>query len=410
MSIARTKSFVLLQAHPGRNVLFYVSNPKVKLAPADRQGPLRHDVVVLPISKGLEFLDRAREIPDWTWEPVRAGTAKVVLDASLEGQPHEVKRTRRLHDFFRAVGVPRRQVVYLTQDRGYEADYRQSFEGADGEPLMKVMVHDFWIRWVARQHAEDGREVFAARLAAYRGRSRRRERRFLALTRNLRASKALFLLRLLRDGLWDQGFISVGGLQERRAFKGFSQDELEAELFREAPFADLNESLRPLLPRLEAFGRIEFSTGEPRQRFREVMDEGLAEYGRSWFSVITETEMRERVLRVTEKPLKALMNFHPFIVLGNPGSLELLRQYGFESYPGLFDEAYDQEADPRRRFEGVFREVERLCALEEAELDRLETQVEETVIRNAWRALVELPQLYRDRLDPELVGEVLTPA
>ena len=101
--------------------------------------------------------------------------------------------------------------------------------------------------------------------------------------------------------------------------------------------------------------------------------------------------------------------FDPFIALGNPGSLGLLRDYGFDSYPQLFDETYDDVTDRRLRFERVYREVERLCALPEAELDRLDHESEEIVIRNAWRALVELPQLCHDRFDPDFVCEVLAP-
>ena len=403
------KKIVMLQARPGRTAFAQLTYPLIKPAPIDHQGREPHQIVVLPCSRGLDFIDHAGQIPDWVWEPVRSGAAKVVIDASLEGHPHDVKTTRRLHDFLGGVGVPLSQAVYLTQDRGYGADYLQAYAGAG--PLMKVVVYDYWIRFVVGQHAQDGREVFEARLAAYQARPRRRERRFLALNRNLRASKALFLLRLLRDGLWPRGFISVGGLQERLTLKGLASETLEEELFREAPFADLNAALRPLLPQLAAIGRIDFSADEPpAARFREIMDQGLAEYGRCWFSVIPETEMRDRTLRITEKPIKALMNFHPFIVLGNPGSLELLREYGFESYPQLFDEAYDAVADRRLRFEMVYREVERLCALPEAELDRLEHEVRETVIRNARRALVELPQVCHDRLDPEFVSKVLAPA
>ncbi len=140
------------------------------------------------------------------------------------------------------------------------------------------------------------------------------------------------------------------------------------------------------------------------------MDQALPEYGRSWFSVVTETEMDERPLRITEKPLKPLMNFHPFLVLGNPGSLDLLRGYGFRSFPGLFDESYDGEPDPARRFEAVFRQVERLCGLEEAELERLERAAEDAVLHNARQALVGLPRLFRERLDPDLIGRILAPA
>ncbi len=401
----RTKRIRAVRAHIGKTGLDLIAGSEVVLKPPRSSPPEGHTLIVLPASLGLDFLEHQDEIPDWVWEPARTGAGRLVIDASLEGYPHDIKRSHRLHRFLARAGIPRANAVYLTQDRGYRDAYHQVFAA---EGTMRVLVHDYWIRAVVDEHAHDGLEVFEQRLEAYRARRRDRERRFLSLNRSLRASKTLFLLSLLREGLWDLGFVSTGGLEKVREVKGFSEDELEAELFRDAAFAELNGELRGLLPRLEALGRIQFeppgaAASDP------AMDQPLAEYGRSWFSVVTETEMCDRVLRITEKPLKPLMNFHPFIVLGNPGSLGLLRDYGFRSFPEMFDESYDDEPDPRRRFDLVFRDLQRLCALGESELDRLDRAVEEAVVHNARRALVELPRLFREELGPALIEEILAP-
>ena len=383
-----------------------MSDAAVVMKPLRRAEPGRHRLVVLPASLDLDFLKGLKETPDWVWEPARSGVGKVVFDASLEGYPHWVKRSHALHRMLQRKGIPREHAVYLTQDRGYEHDYRQVFAG---EPVMRVLVEDYWIRAVEAEHLQDGAQAFETRIAGYRARQRRRERRFLSLNRNLRPSKAQFLLRLLQAGLWDQGFVSSGGLEIQRGFKRGRPQELEEELLGDSAFGEANRELGHLLPRLEAIGRIEFEVPGADALSEPVMDQPLAEYGRSWFSVVTETEMGERLLRITEKPLKPLMNFHPFIVLGNPGSLELLRGYGFRSFPEMFDESYDKEPDPRRRFEMVFGQIARLCALEESELDRLEAATEAAVIHNAHRALVKLPRLFRDRLDPALMRRILAP-
>ena len=397
----------VIVAHDEKTCLALLSGAGLTLRPPERAKRADHLITVLPANRNFGFVDRLHEIADWVWKPARSGRGRVVFDASMEGHPHDIKRSHVLHRVLDRSGVPRAHAVYLTQDRGYADAYRTAFQG---EPLMRVVVYDYWIRTVVGQHFDDGQEVFESRLSAYRKRSRRRERRFLSLNRNLRASKVLFLLRLLRDGLWDHGFVSHGDLQERRAFKGFRQGELEAELFREAAFGALNEELAPLLPRLEALGKTEFTADASDKVGSPVQDQPLGEYGRSWFSVVTETEMRERPLRITEKPFKPLMNFHPFIVLGNPGSLRLLSEYGFHDFGEMFDASYDQEPDPRARFERVFAEVERLCALDETELDRLDEAVAEVVIHNARHALVRLPRIFHDRLDRALVEQILAPA
>ena len=373
------------------------------------QGFRGHQIALLPASLNFDFVAGFDDIPDWAWEPARRGDAKVVFDASLEGHPHDAERTRQLHEVLERARTPREQAVYITQDRGYAEAYRRHCaETADGPP-MKVIVYDYWIRQVLRRYERAGEQTFEARRQAYVARPRRRGRRFLSLNNTLRPTKTLFLLRLLRDGLWPQGAISVGGVKALRAAKGLSDRALNRSLFGVRGFQDLKRELRPLLPELEAMGQVRFFAAEPDRAPSTVGDEPLAEYADTWFSVVTETEMRDWPNRITEKPLKPLLNFHPFVMLGNAGALGLLRDYGFESYPGLFDEAYDEEPDPRRRFEWVYREVQRLCALDEAELGRLDRAAEETVIRNARHGLVHLPWRFRDEIDPRLVRDILAP-
>jgi hypothetical protein len=112
--------------------------------------------------------------------------------------------------------------------------------------------------------------------------------------------------------------------------------------------------------------------------------------------------------RITEKSLKPLLSFHPFIVLGNAGSLELIRELGFRTFPGYFQEGYDRELDPAVRFEMVVDEVRRLCSLDEAKLKRMEEEVDDILVHNARWGLVEMPVVYRETVDRRLLDEILT--
>jgi hypothetical protein len=133
----------------------------------------------------------------------------------------------------------------------------------------------------------------------------------------------------------------------------------------------------------------------------------LAEYDKSWFSVATETEMRPRPSRITEKSVKPLANFHPMLVLGNPGSLALIRSYGFETFGDVFDESYDDELDPRRRFDLVYEQVVRLCRMEERALASIESRLADKLIHNARWGLTTFPSSYRTQRDVVLVNEIL---
>lgn len=77
----------------------------------------------------------------------------------------------------------------------------------------------------------------------------------------------------------------------------------------------------------------------------------------SWFdrtaiSLVSETDVASDTGRtpwLTEKTTKCLMMQHPFLLQGQPGSLDLLHSFGFETFPELWDESYDLECDWQQR-------------------------------------------------------------
>ena len=85
-------------------------------------------------------------------------------------------------------------------------------------------------------------------------------------------------------------------------------------------------------------------------------------FNRCYFYIATETHFyQERTAHVvkeehtsvptfiSEKTLKALHFEIPLIVVGLPYSLRALRDLGYETFPELFDESYDEELDDSKR-------------------------------------------------------------
>ena len=62
---------------------------------------------------------------------------------------------------------------------------------------------------------------------------------------------------------------------------------------------------------------------------------------------------------------------HPFIILGRPGILKNLKEKGFQTFPELFDESYDEIEDDYERFTKVVSEVKRVCELDINELHEI---------------------------------------
>lgn len=90
---------------------------------------------------------------------------------------------------------------------------------------------------------------------------------------------------------------------------------------------------------------------------------GPEHFIKSWFSIVSETEFSNDSTFLTEKSWKPIANYHPFIVWGAPGTLEYLRNRGYETCYDIFDETYDQEIDPRLRLKMVVSEIQKFCRL-----------------------------------------------
>lgn len=100
---------------------------------------------------------------------------------------------------------------------------------------------------------------------------------------------------------------------------------------------------------------------------------------KSYFNVVTETQHEYdnpdyNGLHITEKTYKALIS-QPFIIVGQYGHLEKVRELGFQTYPELFDESYDLIENPKDRIEFILDEIERLCNMDKNKLEEIYNSV-----------------------------------
>ncbi len=387
-------------------------DPRVRLISPQDVGELEPDLVVVPCGTPLTMKLPQLDVPDRVWASAAAGRTGVIFDASAEGRVHTPQRTEVMHGFLRARGISPAVSVYLTQERNYRADYLAHCAELGAAPPMSVVLHDYWIWRFAAQFEAKGRNILEQRLEYFRARPAMRPRRFISLNYTPRATKLLFLLSLIRDGLWDQGFISFGGFEQFERTTGQDMHSVRRVMQRLEGFEDLAAELAPRMDALAAYGQVmlgEVARDAETRRVKKspFRDPKMDEFDQSWFTVITETEMRSWASRITEKPLKPLVNFHPLVTFGNPGALQMIRDLGFHTFGDVIDESYDLELDPRRRFEMVYREVQRLCALDEADLARMEVAISGKLEANASWGLVDLPRARRTLNDTALMDQIM---
>ena len=92
----------------------------------------------------------------------------------------------------------------------------------------------------------------------------------------------------------------------------------------------------------------------------------------------------------SEKLHKPLIHGHPFILPSYnhdirefaTGMLSRLKEWGFETFPELFDESYDEISNVDERRNNFKQQILRLCNMETNELQKLCESVEDKCIHN----------------------------
>ena len=102
----------------------------------------------------------------------------------------------------------------------------------------------------------------------------------------------------------------------------------------------------------------------------------------SYFSIITEScyfgyehgaipkGLQYCPIFLTEKTYRTLL-YHPFILMTAPHSLKYLREFGYKTFPKMFDESYDDIENQLDRLLFIVDEVERVCNMDNDKLHEL---------------------------------------
>ncbi len=127
-------------------------------------------------------------------------------------------------------------------------------------------------------------------------------------------------------------------------------------------------------------------------------------YTDTYFSLVTESDVSSgSLIRFTEKTLKPIINLHPFLVVGNPKTLSLIRSMGFKTFDGFIDESYDDIFNPEERVLHVMREVERLCSMTKEEIHDWYASMLPILIHNAEHFLNYIPVWIREVMGKEIL-------
>jgi hypothetical protein len=163
-------------------------------------------------------------------------------------------------------------------------------------------------------------------------------RKFLCLNLKLRPHRLAILNEILGSELRQRAVLSWGASPKLFSFEQTSARALE----------DFPSFATHLLPELQTFQkRI------PADNFAHglgpIYGFPATETCETFMNLVAETEYTRGAIRFTEKTLKSIASFRPFVVFGSAHTLACLRDWGFRTFGDAWAETYDGETSPDER-------------------------------------------------------------
>ena len=102
----------------------------------------------------------------------------------------------------------------------------------------------------------------------------------------------------------------------------------------------------------------------------------------SCINIVTESSFVNNELFLSEKIIKPIVSYQPFIVFGPYGYLEELKKYGFKTFSEFWDESYDTIKSPKQRIVALINLVRKLNELSIEEMNKLYQKTKDICIYN----------------------------
>lgn len=95
----------------------------------------------------------------------------------------------------------------------------------------------------------------------------------------------------------------------------------------------------------------------------------------SFCAIVTESRFAEHFSSFSEKPMAPIAHFMPFIIVGLPKTLALLRQVGFKTFSDFWDESYDEEINNEKRLLKILDTIDYIDSFTLEELKNIKKQM-----------------------------------
>jgi nucleoside-diphosphate-sugar epimerase len=253
---------------------------------------------------------------------IKSGLCKLVLLNGLEGYIgcENNNDLEILNSWIKELDIPSKFVFLLSGNLIIEEIAKN--KGIDFK-CIPISIFDNWVNY----------HVMRERTEPIQFNPRDNKFLYLSYNRNVRPHRVHFLSNILSKGLLDIGKVSLNQFQY---VQNLPDDHPINQLQKRAP--------------------IEIDRG---LEYNWANDIAIRDHEDTFISIVTESLTDKDTLFLSEKIWKPISCGHPFMVLGNRGTLKKLKEFGFKTFDKWFDESYDNEEEMSIRSEMIINEIEK---------------------------------------------------
>jgi hypothetical protein len=178
---------------------------------------------------------------------------------------------------------------------------------------------------------------------------------FLSYNKNTTKSfRIQLILWLIKNGIIDDTYVSI--LIKNENFNREQLRSTEPELYDLIAYYNKFDRM--------GFNILDWNYPEVKNDvFSNLKYTTKSHYADTLFNIISETSFETDSTNLTEKSFKAFANSHPFLIIGDVGSNELVRSFGFELYDDLIDYSFDSITERDKRLNEALKQIRNVYSI-----------------------------------------------
>ena len=214
----------------------------------------------------------------------------------------------------------------------------------------------------------------------------KRDKKFLNFNRVPRPHRMMLASKLKAAGLLDNGYMSFSldrsVEHSQMVFQHYYpyDDDNPHYMLDHQHFCEFSEQDCPMV----------LNRSADRDNPVNLDSDDVDYYANSYFSIVSETIFHSNydateqfyATFISEKSWKPLFMRHPFVIVGRPKTLQMLRDIGYQTFHPYIDESYDNIVDDYTRMTFIWRELERLINLSDSEWIEIQKNIARIVDHN----------------------------